>query len=76
MKGNIIISEGERMVEYRNAYSKIRTIPVFSSEFELTEGADVEFTIVDEFTHPQLFRNVPLYEGLPSAVIQRLLGND
>jgi hypothetical protein len=76
MKGKIIISEGENMVEYRNAYEKIRTIPVFSSEFELNEGADVEFTIVDEFTHPHLFRNVPIYEGMPSAVIQRLLEND
>jgi len=36
----------------------------------IKEGKEVEFEIVDEFTHQELFRNIPWGEGIECAKIK------
>lgn len=67
--GKIVIKSGEYFVEYSTNYGRDREIPVFKPESEFVDGEMVDFEIVDEFTHPKLFRDVPLFDGTPSAMI-------
>jgi len=69
MRGNIVIEKDEVLVEYLNSYGFSKRIPVFkpTREFKATES--VEFDIVDEFSHPQLFTDVGLFEGTAHAMI-------
>jgi hypothetical protein len=76
MKGQIKIKEGELLVEYLNSFRITRTIPVFKPDREFIEDEQVDFEIVDEFTHPQLFRDVSLFNGPPSARIIKGDAND
>ena len=76
MKGQIKIKDSELLVEYLNSFGITRTIPVFKPDREFTEGEQVDFEIVDEFTHPKLFRDVSLFNGTPSAQIIKCSSND
>jgi hypothetical protein len=67
--GKIVLKDGEYFVEYSTNYSRDRKMPVFKPEFELVDGEIVDFEIVDEFTHPRLFREVPIFDGIESARI-------
>jgi hypothetical protein len=76
MTGKIIIKDNEYLVRYSNSYGIDRLIPVIEPNVDLVEGELVDFEIVDEFSHPQLFREVGLFEGVPSAMITKRYGND
>ena len=69
MEGLIVNKNGEPQVEYLTVYGRTKMIPVFKPDSEFKDGEKVEFEIVDEFTHPQLFRDVALFDGVPSALI-------
>lgn len=69
MKGKIIKNGEEFLVEYLNTYGIVRTVPVYKPNANLVEGLQVDFEIVDEFSHPKLFADVGLFEGMPSARI-------
>ena len=53
---------------------EIKTLPIynlkFGSEKVFNIGSEVEFEIVDEFSHPVLFDNVPWGEGYKCAKIK------
>ena len=67
--GKIVLKDGEYFVEYSTNYGRDRKIPVFKPDSEFVEGEMVDFEIVDEFTHPQLFADVSLFDGTQSAMI-------
>ena len=67
--GKIVLKDEEYFVEYSTNYGRDRQIPVFKPESEFVDGEKVDFEIVDEFTHPQLFRDVPIFDGTESARI-------
>jgi hypothetical protein len=76
MKGKIIKKDKEFLVEYLNTYGIMRTVPVYKPKADLVEDTQVEFEIVDEFSHPKLFADVALFEGMPSARIINCLLTD
>jgi hypothetical protein len=67
--GKIVLKDEEYFVEYSTNYGRDRQIPVFKPDSEFVDGETVDFEIVDEFTHPRLFIDVPLFEGTDSARI-------
>ena len=69
MRGNIVIEKDEVLVEYINSYGFSKRIPVFKPTREFNANESVEFDIVDEFTHPQLFTDVGFFEGTAHALI-------
>lgn len=71
MKGTIVKNGEEFLVEYLNTYGIVRTVPVYKPKADLIEGTQVDFEIVDEFSHPKLFADVALFEGVPHG---RILG--
>ena len=76
MTGKIVLKDNELMVEYLNSYGRVKVIPIIQSPSSIKEGQKVEFQSVDEFSHPRLFANVGLFEGLESALIQDHGDND
>ncbi len=40
---------------------------------ELKENDDVDYIIVDEFTHPNLFQNIPWGEGTETAYVLKII---
>lgn len=76
MTGKIVLKGEEYFVEYSTNYGRDRQIPVFKPDSEFIDGEAVDFEIVDEFTHPQLFRDVPLFDGTESARIIKRHRND
>lgn len=74
--GKIVLKGEEYFVEYSTNYGRDRTIPVFKPDSEFINGEKVNFEIVDEFTHPQLFRDVPIFDGIESAKIIKRHIND
>jgi hypothetical protein len=67
--GKIVLKGGEYFVQYSTNYGRDQVIPVFKPESEFIDGEKVDFECVDEFTHPQLFLDVPLFDGTESAKI-------
>ena len=41
-----------------------------SQKWHMSEGSEVEFEIMDEFTHPDLYTDVPLFEGVTLAMLK------
>ena len=74
--GKIVLKGEEYFVEYSTNYGRARIIPVFKPDSEFVDGEMVNFEIVDEFTHPQLFRDVPIFDGIESAKIIKHQIND
>lgn len=70
MIGKIVNKDNELMVEYLTSYGRFKVIPIIKAPESIKEGQTVEFQSVDEFSHPRLFVNVGLFEGLESALIQ------
>lgn len=69
MTGKIVIQNNELMVEYLTRYGRVKVIPIIKAPKSIKEGQTVEFQPVDEFSHPRLFENVGLFEGIESALI-------
>jgi hypothetical protein len=69
MIGRIVNKDNELMVEYLTSYGRFKVIPIIKVTDSIKEGQTVEFQSVDEFSHPRLFVNVGLFEGLESALI-------
>jgi hypothetical protein len=69
MIGWIVNKDNELMVEYLTSYGRFKAIPIIKAPKSIKEGQTVEFQSVDEFSHPRLFANVGLFEGLESALI-------
>lgn len=76
MTGKIVNKDNELMVEYLTQYGRTKTIPIIKAPESIKEGHVVDFQPVDEFSHPMLFVNVGLFEGLESALILVDYGND
>ena len=69
MTGKIVNKDNELMVEYLTHYGRTKTIPIIKAPKSIKEGQTIEFQSVDEFSHPRLFANGGLFEGLESALI-------
>jgi len=41
-----------------------------SQKWHMDEGNEVEFEIIDEFTHPHLYTDVGLFEGVTMAMLK------
>jgi hypothetical protein len=67
--GKIVNRDNELMVEYLTRYGRVKVIPIIKVPESIKEGQTVEFQLVDEFSHPSLFANAGLFEGLTSALI-------
>lgn len=76
MKGKIVItSEGEIMVTSHNQAGLPFYLSAYPNELlnSVKNGDDVEFEIVDEFTHPEFYKSIPLFEGPTYANIQKII---
>lgn len=76
MKGKIVItSEGEVMVTSHNQAGIPFFLATFPNEIlnDVKNGDEVEFQIVDEFTHPEFYKSVPLFEGPTYANIEKII---
>lgn len=80
MKGKLFKRSGDKvwMVKYNDPSVTehpipIRELPIYhknltiSQKWSLEVGMVVEFEIIDEFTHPELYEGVPLFEGITLA---------
>jgi hypothetical protein len=76
MTGKIVTKDNELMVEYLTSYGRVKVIPIIQVPDSIKEGQVVEFQPVDEFSHPRLFANVGLFEGLESALISNYGDDD
>lgn len=72
MLGKILVLNNEYRLKYSTIYGRDKIIPIISTSLNLASGDLAEFEIVDEFSHPDLFRNVGLFEGMPSARIIKI----
>ena len=76
---NLEIVVKRKRAKRSNAQNKFywgAVIPIIQAPSSIKEGQKVEFQSVDEFSHPRLFANVGLFEGLESALIQDHGDND
>ena len=64
LKGKWIIFCGQFWGNYIELFPNTDTSNLFS-------GQDVDFKVVDEFTHPELYEGVPLYEGTKYAILKK-----
>lgn len=56
IKGNWIVFCGQFWGNYIELFPNTDTSNLFS-------GQDVDFEVVNEFTHPELYEDMPLFEG-------------
>ena len=73
MKGITINTTSGTKVEYVDDYDKLNRLPIYNVEFgsekTIDIGSEVEFDIVDEFSHPHLFENVSWGDGYKCSKI-------
>lgn len=80
MKGVIKENVDGLVVEYfDNNTEQVKSLPIYNSNFSITNNfnskipdasVEVDFEIVDEFTHPWLFDNVSWGDGFKCAKIK------
>lgn len=66
---------GVWMIRYvdSNVNLMVRELPVYrenlteSQKWSMDVGMEIEFEIIDEFTHPKLYENVGLFDGITMA---------
>jgi hypothetical protein len=71
MKGIIVKTKDSCVIEYETGTVPLKvTLPIHHDDIaQVKSGQLVEFIIVDEFTHPQLFYNVGWGDGITCAKI-------
>ena len=70
--GKIVKINDKNFVQVINETGTEKTYPIFNGKnFKFEENQEVNFSIVDEFTHPDLFEFIPWGEGLEMAMIFR-----
>ena len=71
LKGIVIQTKSKWVVEYETGSVPFRlSIPLHQNDITLVESGDhVQFMIVDEFTHPELFSHVGWGDGITCAKI-------
>jgi hypothetical protein len=71
MKGIIVKTKDSCVIEYETGTVPLKvTLPIHQDDIAQVEsGQLVEFIIVDEFTHPQLFYNIGWGDGVTCAKI-------
>lgn len=77
MKGTLLKTENGWIVEYWVGL-KVFEYPLHPDftqylkepEFHNLSGKDVEFEIMDEFTHPEHYEGIPLFEGIKYAKLK------
>jgi hypothetical protein len=80
MKGKLYKREGDRVwvIRYNNPNFTTEPIPVCelpiyhkdlteSQKWCMYQGMEIEFKIIDEFTNPELYTDVGLFEGITMA---------
>lgn len=80
MKGILKKTVDDLVVEYFDDFTeKIKSLPLYNSNFSKSDvfkhnipdvGTEVDFDIVDEFTHPYLFDNLTWGDGFKCAKIK------
>jgi hypothetical protein len=65
MKGIIVKTKDECVIEYETGTVPLQvSLPIHPDDIATVEsGQQVQFIIVDEFTHPELFYNVGWGDG-------------
>jgi len=75
MKGITINTTSGIQVKYIDDYDKLKILPIYNIEFGsekiIDVDSEVEFEIVDEFSHPHLFENVSWGDGYKCAKIKK-----
>lgn len=78
MKGTLLKQENTWIVEHwvgfnifeyplhTESLEELTLIP----DFENLRGKEFEFEIIDEFTRPELFKGVPIFEGIKYAKLK------
>jgi hypothetical protein len=77
MQGTVVNTKGNWVVEYETGAVPLRiSLPLHVDDIAQVEsGQQVQFIIVDEFTHPELFYNVGWGDGTTCAkIINQLVG--
>lgn len=77
MKGIIVKTKDKCVIEYETGTVPLKVLlPIHPDDIKQVEpGQLVEFMIVDEFTHPQLFYNVGWGDGITCGkIISQLVG--
>jgi hypothetical protein len=71
MNGIIVKTKGKCVVEYETGSVPLRiSLPLHEHDIDRVEsGQHVQFIMVDEFTHPELFYNVGWGDGVTCAKI-------
>jgi len=77
MKGTLLKTENGWIVEYWVGL-KVFEYPLHPDfteylnepEFHNLSGKDVEFEMMDEFTHPEQYEGIPLFEGIKYAKLK------
>ena len=66
MKGIIVKTKDKCVIEYETGTVPLKvSLPIHPDDIEqVVQGQQVEFIMVDEFTHPELFYNVGWGDGI------------
>lgn len=70
MKGKLLKKETGWIVSYTDVFNLQKELPLYHKDIvsdSTQDSTEIDFEIVDEFTHPELFYGVDFWSGVECA---------